>query len=354
MKKDVITVTPETKLSRVLEDMRRYDLHEIPVLEGRKLVGVVSYKDIIKRKNLAVETRARNIMVSPPGLNPETNSIDLAEAFVASRFRQLPVVSDKKKLLGIVSRRDLIGLIPNIREFGRIRVKSIMTQDPVTVPEDWDVDKTLAAMRDLKVRTLPVVNAESSVAGVIGIKDINAYAKPKEKETVGELAGESTPVELPIKDLMVTNAITTKPDASLVEASKLILENSISTIPVIEDEKMVGVVTKYDLMEYIASFKEREVLFVQISGLENVPRSSRDTVFSAVQNSMEKFARVERPLFCTIRVTCYEREGRSKKYSLQCRLATEKKTYYAKAFSWKLLNALNELLRHLDDQVMGK
>jgi CBS domain-containing protein len=354
MKKDVITVTPETELSMILEDMRRHDLHEIPVLEGKKLAGVVSYKDIIKRKNLAVETQAGEIMVSPPGLNPEVDSIDLAEAFVASRFRQLPIVSDKKRLLGVVSRRDLVRLIPNIHEFGRIRAKSIMTQDPVTVPEDWDVDRTLAAMRDLKVRTVPVVNAGDNIVGVVGIKDIYAYARPKGKETAGELVGESAPVELPIKSLMVTNAIAVKPDTSLIEVSKLILENNISTIPVIENEKMVGVITKYDLMEYIVSFKEREVLFVQISGLDNVAQSSRDTVFSAVKNSMEKFARVGKPLFCTIRVTCYERDGRSRKYSLHCRLATEKKTYYAKAFNWNLMNALNELLQHLDNQVMGK
>lgn len=355
MKKEIATLTPETELSRILEDMRRYDLHEIPVLEGKKFLGVVSYKDIIKRKNLAIETRARRIIASPPCLNSEANSIELAEAFAASEFRQLPIISDKKKLLGVVSRRDLIGLIPNIREFRKIQVKSIMTHDPVTVPEDWDADKTLAAMRDLKARTLPVVNAENNVVGVIGVKDIHQYTPgPKEKETLGELIGESTPVDLPIKSLMKTNFIVVRPDTSLVEVSKLILENNISTIPVTENEKIVGVITKYDLIEYIASFKEREFLSVQISGLEDVAESTRNKMFGAVKNSMEKLAKIEKPLFCIIRGTCYQKDGRSKKYSLQCRLTTENKTYYAKAFNWNLMNALNELLRHLDDQIMGK
>lgn len=354
MEKDVGTVTPDTELSKVLEHMQRYDLHEIPVLDGKKLVGVVSYKDIIKRKNLAIETHAEKIMVSAPALTSGANSIEIAEAFTTSRFRQLPITSDKKGLLGMVSRKDLVRLIPKIEEFGRVRVKSMMTHDPVTVSEDEDADKTLATMRDLKVRTLPVVDEGGNVVGMVGVKDIYAYAKPKGRETFGELAGESTPVELSIKDILVPHAITAKPDDDLIKVSKLILDNNISTVPVIENGALIGVITKYDLMEYIASFRERDVLFVQITGLENVARSERDTMFSAVQTSLEKIAKAKKLLFCTIRITCYEREGKTRKYSLQCRLATEKKTYYAKATSWKLMNALNELLQHLDKQTMGK
>ena len=54
------------RLSEVLGRMKKMDIHELPVVEGGKLLGMVSYDMFIKRKSLPLTTTVENLMVTPP------------------------------------------------------------------------------------------------------------------------------------------------------------------------------------------------------------------------------------------------------------------------------------------------
>ncbi len=67
MDKEFATVRPDDRLGDVLSRMMDLDLHEIPVSgDGKTLDGVVSYGTILRRKNLAIDTKVGSIKVSPP------------------------------------------------------------------------------------------------------------------------------------------------------------------------------------------------------------------------------------------------------------------------------------------------
>ena len=68
--------------------MGQYDLHEIPVSnDGKELLGIVSYRTLLKRRNLPVETKANTLMVMPQEITLDSTVMDIAEAFVASGYR---------------------------------------------------------------------------------------------------------------------------------------------------------------------------------------------------------------------------------------------------------------------------
>ena len=52
MEKNPITTTPEENLSTILGKMKGNDIHELPVLKKKKVVGLISFDTLIKRRNL--------------------------------------------------------------------------------------------------------------------------------------------------------------------------------------------------------------------------------------------------------------------------------------------------------------
>jgi CBS domain-containing protein len=87
----------------------------------------------------------------------------------------VPVVETNagRRLVGIVTDRDIV--VKVLAGSGRIEgasVRDAMTQNPVTVREDDDVNRALSAMADRKVRRIPVVDANGTLRGIIAQADI--------------------------------------------------------------------------------------------------------------------------------------------------------------------------------------
>jgi CBS domain-containing protein len=53
-----------------------------------------------------------------------------------------------------------------------------------------------------------------------------------------------------IRDLMIKNPLTTSPETTILEASKLLASKEFHSLPVVKDEKLVGIITTTDLLHY--------------------------------------------------------------------------------------------------------
>jgi len=87
----------------------------------------------------------------------------------------LPVVQSQtnRTLVGIVTDRDVVvKVVADGRSLQSASVRDAMTQNPVTVRDDEDVNRALSAMADRKVRRIPVVDAEGRLCGIIAQADI--------------------------------------------------------------------------------------------------------------------------------------------------------------------------------------
>ena len=349
------TVDPEESLTDVVAKLRAKDLHEVAVTEdGKKLLGLVSYRSIIRRKNLVIGTKARAAMDLAPLVSPETSVTEVAEHFLSTGYRQMPVVKGNK-LVGMVSRAEIASIIPKIKELKVIPVKNIMTESVMTVTEEEPVKNAVDIMRRLDIRTLPVVDSEGRLSGIIGIRDIVNYNwNQKRSETRGEIKGESNPVDIKVSSLDKDVVYTVGPQETLNGAFKLMASKKVSALPVVEDGKILGIVTLYDMVELLASFAKRDVVYMQITGLEEEDRFSLDIMEREIQNGLAKSSKIARPLLFTMHVAKYHSSGNSAKYSLNGRLTTEHGIFIGHTTEWSLIKATIDLMNILDERIMQK
>jgi CBS domain-containing protein len=348
-------VSPEDQLSDVLKKMGQLDLHEMPVsLDGKRLMGVVSYGTLLKRRNLPITTKAGSITVMPQEVTPDTLVTEVAEAFMTSGFRQIPVVKGQN-IQGIIARTDLIKIVEGIKELRELKVKDIMTEDVQTVGLEDPVETALLSMKNLTIRTLPVVDDEGNLTGIVGIKQVANYNwKERKRETVGEMTGDNSPVKVKVSSIALDAVYTVDEDATLGGAVKAMLENNVSTLPVVKGSRLAGIITKYDIIELLASFRQRDMVYTQITGLDQEDRFAADTMEKDITASLQKIAKITRPMLFTLHVTKYNAQGNTNKYSLNGRLTTESKVWVASAVDWDLNKATISLMQHLERRVIER
>ena len=114
-------------------------------------------------------------------------------------------------------------------------VGQIMTREVATITPDKSVGQALKLMQKLNIRHLPVVQHHRMV-GWITSRDLREVllASMLEKITVG--------------DVMVQAPITVTPDTSVEEAARLVVEHKIGGMPVVEGDRLAGVITMLDLI----------------------------------------------------------------------------------------------------------
>jgi len=345
------TVDPEMALSDVVAKMRAENLHEIPVVNGKKLLGVVSFGTIIRKKNSVIGQKAKHLMDVPPTIKTSSEITEVAETFIATGYRNLPVTKGTQ-LVGMVNRGDVVVLIKNIKEISSMLVSDVMSQDVKAVNEKDKVKNALEMMHKLDIRTVPVVDEDFKLTGIIGIRDIINYSWTSTKSVKkGSYTGESNPVEITVSSIMHGNPLTIAPGAKLGDAVKVMTGKMVSTLPVIEKDKIKGVITKYDILELIASLRKRDMVYMQISGLEEEDRLSLDVMEREIQVGLQKVAKITRPMLFTMHVAKYNDNGSTAKYSLNARLHTEYSTYTVNAVDWNLIKATIDMMAKIDHMV---
>ncbi len=348
MRTEYESAGPEDSVSDVVAKMKAADLHEIPVVEdSNKLMGVVSYGSLVRKKNIPTSTKAKTVLESPPRLTAEMPITQVAELMVSTSYRQIPVVRGKK-ILGVISRKEIIQIVADMKDLKGIRAADIMTGEVQTISPKDSIKQAVDIMRKLEVRTLPVVDEGGKLTGIIGIKDIANYNwRLQRRETVGEFTGNRNPVEVEVESLAVDNPVTIRRETSIGEAVRIMLDRNISTLPVVEEDRLAGILTTYDIVELVASFRPRDIVYVQITGLEDEDRHSLDVMDKEIQSEIARIAKISRPLLFTLHVTKYHHTGNSAKYSLSGRLITEEKIFVAKASEWNLMKATVEIMQRL-------
>src|SRR5256885_636679 len=151
MSTELVTASPDETLGDVLGKMKSNDIHELPVLDRKKLVGVVTMRELMRRRNIPPNTKVSTVLEKPPEINPETPLPEAAEKMISAGFRAIPVMKGKG-LLGIISRSDIVRALVENRALEGVRVSEFMTPNPQAVAEDDTVDHAVQIMRSLGER----------------------------------------------------------------------------------------------------------------------------------------------------------------------------------------------------------
>lgn len=129
-----------------------------------------------------------------------------------------------------------------------MRVRDLMSAEVATVLRN---DQLLIAddlMRLGRIRHTPVLDESTgAVVGVLSQRDLFRGALARSLG-YGEHAQQKVLGMLLVKDVMTNDPVTVGPDAPLEQAARLMLERKIGCLPVVEDGKLVGILTESDFV----------------------------------------------------------------------------------------------------------
>jgi len=353
MSKEVITADPNDTVSDAIGLMKKHNISELPITENSEIIGLISDEKFIERRHLPFSTKLKHVMSKPPKINENDSIVELCEMLLSSGYRGLPVSSGNSDLVGFVSRTDIVTIIPDVDELGDIDVQEVMTPSPTTVSEREAIAKAKSLMKNLDERVLPVVDKHGHLSGMIGIKDIvNGGSWPIEREEKGERRGErDSPYDnIEIQSLMNKPPVKILPSETIKKAANKMNEYNISTLVAADNGDIKGIITQYDLVEIITTFREAEQVYVQITGLEASP-GMYDQMYDLIQKYLKKINNVLKPLVLNIHVVTHKKEGNETKYSIRLRLNTDYGMFYANKYDWNIMKALDDSLESVKRKV---
>jgi CBS domain-containing protein len=264
----VVTVGPDDTLDVAVHKMTELRFSALPVIDRRfRLVGMISLLDVLRhREDGGTDaTRVSAVMNADVLSVPPRASLGLLAHRLRSygELRVMPVV-DGSVLVGIVTRSDLLrararpgplgrlvqrfrgdddlpGALPARRRTaarpGTDRVRDVMTPDVVTARATDQVDAAAARLVELRHRSLPVVDEQQRLVGLVSEADILG------KEPLSGRASGRT-----VGSVMTKDVVTLSPEDSLSTARLLVAEQGLRMVPVVEDGRVVGVLSRSDLI----------------------------------------------------------------------------------------------------------
>ncbi len=130
-----------------------------------------------------------------------------------------------------------------------IEVREIMSPDPVVLTVDDELSLAHDIMSLGRIRHLPVVEG-SRLVGIISQRDLFKASLASVLDDDYDRNREHLK-SVKIKDIMVKNVISVPPEMSLREAGRILLKEKIGCLPVVENGKLVGLITETDLLSFL-------------------------------------------------------------------------------------------------------
>lgn len=297
MSSDVVTVTPSTPLSEVVDLLLRRQVKAAPVRDGKKIVGIVTGGDLLKRGNMPLRLdiqsqlpdglrnehircldyqglTAKDVMSSPVAtLNIKTRVADALALMAERELKRLPVLDDSGNLMGIVSRVDVlraIGKAAGITEHlsslpSKIAgcARDVMyTQAPMARPET-PLREVLEKILATPLRRVVIVDENGRLQGIVLDRDMVALIAKRNKpgilQTVlAALSGKKVDREElagAAAEVMRTEVFTLRPDAPLSEVVRLLVEKKVRRLVVADEEgHVLGMVDRDAVLRRLAGY----------------------------------------------------------------------------------------------------
>ncbi len=127
-------------------------------------------------------------------------------------------------------------------------VKDRMTKHPITISQETPVAEALTFMRQNRIRRLPVLDRHGRLVGIVSEKDL-LYVSPSPATTLSVYEVGYLLSKIRVEEIMTREVITVSPDTPLEQAARIMVDNKIGGLPVMEDGVLVGIITETDIFK---------------------------------------------------------------------------------------------------------
>ncbi|WP_205804328.1 CBS domain-containing protein [Methanolobus halotolerans] len=249
MSKDPVSIREDDHMTHARQIMRDNLMRGLPVLDGeQRVVGILNDQDILNIKSSKSNVTVRGYVREYPAITPDTDILEAAKQLLDAKQHRAPVIASTgdRSLVGIVSEVDILRNIEPTKRSPKT-VGEIMTTGVRTAYPDESIAKLWSNMLEWDYTGIPVVSHKGQAMGIVTRSDIirSGYIRTASSNTQGSSTGDSPKVE----KVMSTPLYSVSPDTSVSEAIQTVLERNIGRISVTNDNKLVGIVDRYDLLK---------------------------------------------------------------------------------------------------------
>lgn len=133
-----------------------------------------------------------------------------------------------------------------------MKVRQLMSRNVVTVGPSDSCLEAVARMYRARVRHLPVVDAMGELIGVVTDRDLRHHLfDPRVLKEVGTIAVDLLLKAVPVSDVMSSPVLSAESDDDVVEVARIMLEDKVGSLPIVENGRVVGIVTETDILRQI-------------------------------------------------------------------------------------------------------
>lgn len=179
-------------------------------------------------------------------VDKDQNLTDALKLLRKHNVSRLPVTNNKE-LVGIISERDIANKLGSSKyesmPASRLHISSVMVKDVITVPQTMQLGEVAKIMLDKGIGSVPVMD-EDKMVGIVSKADFVTLAS-------GIAFDKITVKEIMSKDLIVVS-----PTERIVHARRQMIEGHVGRLPVVDDGKLVGMITSKDLMRAFIEFRK--------------------------------------------------------------------------------------------------
>jgi len=267
-KAPVVTMAPTTPIYDAIQIMAKEGFRRIPIANpGTKaLEGIITATDIIdylgggKKFEIIEQRFGGNFfkainepirLVMTKNVVSVKVSAKISEAIELMKEKNLgglPVVDDENRVRAIITERDIANLFAD--RISGIKVSQLMSEKVITALSKTTIFEAERTMTTQGFRRLPIIS-DGKVIGIITTMDIIRFFG---SGSVFKYLQSGTIIQVlntPALEIATKEVSTIEPSADVGQAAKMMRDKNIGALPVVEKEKLVGMLTERDFFKII-------------------------------------------------------------------------------------------------------
>ena len=271
--KTPISIPPNTSVLEARDILLRHRIGRLVIEFGKKPVGIITEKDIAKSVSVFNKKPLGKIIVQDimskdlVTVTPDASIQECAKQMKNHEISSVIIVNARGKLVGVVTKTDLVSTFL-IQSTASLNISKIMSKKVITVSGDDSIFEVESLLFNNKISRL-VVTKNNAPVGIITYRDFipaktfdlhKEFTDPQEQGEISQnpqindfnVNRLSYLLTFAARDIMTKNPFVVYPEDVVYTAAILMIRHNISGLPVIKNKKLVGIITKTDIVNILA------------------------------------------------------------------------------------------------------
>ena len=132
-----------------------------------------------------------------------------------------------------------------------MKVRDLMSSNVIATRAEDSIATLHDLMLEHDIRHIPVVNSDKELVGLVSHRDLLRHSLVEQSD-VPEFIEEEVRERITAKEVMTSGVYSVDPDTDIREAAQAMYENKFGSLPVVEGQRLVGILTESDFVRLMA------------------------------------------------------------------------------------------------------